>query len=378
MRTLIGILLVATAAVLSMGQARVSIDTGGSGPVNPNQFWGYTLVPPPLGLNGSFYTQTSIFAPGWQIHAVFSAPKTGVLDTFEFWAFVTTKQDIKVSFQDVDPATGRGNGTATYYRVLPAVSQVSNTWHVMGAMTDDGTDSGNFKSVVAGQRVAVVIEFASTAGDISFVGVQAANQMSLTSTYLDRYNGSSWTRSGAQQFSAAIKYHDGTYAQIEGWFPTTGNSGFSLQTQNATAIEYGIVVTFPKDVLVKGFWSQTPNSWGSGAGDGAYVFKLYDTAGVVIVTSGQVNKLNTNSNDTAGTIIVSVPQFKLKANTAYRVVMSVVGTNYLVFNRYVVPTNLLAAHPGGALWVSTYKLYGSTLFVDASQRIPVGLVLDGF
>jgi hypothetical protein len=101
---------------------------------------------------------------GW----VFTVPKTGTLRTAHVeMTQQTSIQDIRFSFQNVD-ANNEPDGTEDQYRVYTPVGGDLNQYASPGIMSSDGTDGGVKRSVTQGDRIALVIRFESTAGDIDF------------------------------------------------------------------------------------------------------------------------------------------------------------------------------------------------------------------
>lgn len=143
---------------------------------------------------------------------VFRAPKDGDLDSVGFYlGTVTTPQDLEVSFRNVvESGGGAGypDATADQYHVIASGSLVSAGWNTTGVMTNDGTGGGTKRTVAQGDLLAVVFRMTGS-GNIMFR--VATNDILVNFPYATIYNSSKLGR----PFPLAIKYADGTYAELD-------------------------------------------------------------------------------------------------------------------------------------------------------------------
>lgn len=196
---------------------------------------------------------------------VFRVPKTGTLDQIEF-IFGTIAQapanGVKVSFQDVEQDQGtqpfKPDGTADEYRVIAQGDVVANTWIAPGLMTDDGTDTGNKRSVTEGDLVAAVVEFENfVAGD----SIQVENAYTMAKPWQlgVAYNiGAGWVVNASSSIhpAVALKYNDGTYECITAYgFPTniSGNQTTHTISSSTNPDEIALRFKLPMACEVSGF-----------------------------------------------------------------------------------------------------------------------------
>lgn len=100
---------------------------------------------------------------------VFTVPKTGTLNTVHLMqAEQTDIQDLHISFQNLD-SNNDPDGTVDQFRVFTPQGADLNNHVSVGLITDDGTDGGVKRVVTQGDKIAVVIRFDSTGGDIDIV-----------------------------------------------------------------------------------------------------------------------------------------------------------------------------------------------------------------
>jgi hypothetical protein len=126
---------------------------------------------------------------------ILTVPKTGSLETVHlFQSQQTSIQDLHVSFQDLT-ATGDPDGTADQFVVYTPVGGDLNTYKAVGPITSDGTGGGARRSVTQGDRIAVVVRFNSTAGDIDILsGVTKDGTKDLRAPYamFSSNSGTAW------------------------------------------------------------------------------------------------------------------------------------------------------------------------------------------
>lgn len=118
-------------------------------------------VPRHLGLSSAQYDTSSLLvdASGEKAAFILRAPATGALKKVAVrTGGVTQNQTIRVSFQDVDPATGYPDGVADQWRNLAIADTDDNVAKETGILSSDGTDGGTLRSVTRGDLLAVVFE----------------------------------------------------------------------------------------------------------------------------------------------------------------------------------------------------------------------------
>jgi len=305
--------------------------------------------------------------------AIITIPKTGTLDKIEFRTdTITTAQDVKISFQAVDPASGNPIGVVDQFVVVTGAS-LAVGWQVPGLITSDGTGSGSKRTVSAGDLLAIVFEFNATLGDVRFTSIlknSSTNLMADGYQYVDSFDGvSTWTKS-ANGFVGALKYSDGSYAYVN-----PNMIPFSNNTTTATAFnsgsspnERGLIFQFPFSVTVSGVWFLSTR-----AGD--CQVKLYDTDGTTVLSTISLDKDNTMA-DTPVTIAYFSTPINLTTNGTYRI--SVVPTTVTNITTYDIPfsTNaLMQAALGGVNFFATTRTGGAWTNNNLAKPL-MGLVIS--
>ena len=127
-------------------------------------------IPRLIGLGTAYFDNTTLVvdASGEKAAFILRAPATGTLKKVGFrTGAVTQNQTIRVSFQDVNTATGFPDGVVDQWRNLAIADTEDNTAKETGLVTSDGTDGGSLRSVTRGELLAVVFEHNPfNAGDI--------------------------------------------------------------------------------------------------------------------------------------------------------------------------------------------------------------------
>lgn len=315
------------------------------------QFPGGLVVPPPLAFSATApsSTATTIDAAGEKTSVVFTVPKTGTLERFEFKVATVTlnaASRIKVSFQDLD-ASRNPDGTADQYRVLEPADLPSNSWIAPDALTDDGTDTGNKRSVTRGQRIACVIEYDTfTVADsfqVTHIGGSSTANWTNPSYRID-YDGASWSKTDGAIVTLALRYDDGTYTQIIGAYPVSNLSNAIFNSGSAVD-ERGMLFQLPAPMLVGGIIARIAPS----DANMSIPIVLYDTDGqTVLRTSNLVGFANTNSRHLNLRFDSDV---RLEANVPYRLtVKPSSATNVTLYYFETESSELMEMMEGGANW----------------------------
>ncbi len=311
---------------------------------------------------------------------VFTVPKSGVLDKFEFrTGTVINNPDngLRISFQDLNSA-GDPDGGQDQYRDIPSGSVTSNTWITPGLMTSDGTDTGSKRTVVAGQRLAVVIEFPSfVAGDQLFISynVTVANSFQDIEEFSDHFI-AAWTHEsggggGGGTICGALKY------ETDGYYPISDTSIPALTWNNLTLgnatspDEIALRFMLPVDLPCDGGWCR-----GDLDGDGDFI--LYDSDGTSVLASFFHDASQRGLGGGIGNMGFRWPAVDLLANTAYRLAFkpSTATTGIL----YTFTTNsaaLMGAVVGGVEWYRSSRTDGGSWTDTTTERPLMGLHVPG-
>lgn len=313
-----------------------------------------------------------INADGRKIAFVFQVPKTGTLDLVEFrTGTVGGPPSIRVSFQDIDPATGSPDGTQDQYR---DITVSTDAWHVPGVMTSDGTDGGTKRSVTVGDWLGVVFEFASfTAGHFLNLSYFQTYSVASQGAFVDgswtaTFNGTTWSKFVSAPI-LALKYSDGTYAPISSWtYPINTISTVAINT-STTPDEIGLRFQFPFACQVSGAWMR---------GDLGNVADLilYDAADNVLASFSHDPDIRV-----AGGGINKFWRFApvdLSANTTYRLILKPTSTSSVsLYTMNLANANHLQAIDGGTEWYYTSRSDAGA-WTDTNTRRPfMGLQVSG-
>jgi hypothetical protein len=267
-------------------------------------------------------------ATGEKLGAIFRVPKTGTLAKVRFLtSTVTTGDTMKVSFQDVDMATGNPDETADQYRTVVVNNTDDNAWITTGLITTDGTDVGSLRSVTRGDLLAIVIEFDSyVAGNLNIQN---------TTTILDYGNGcytalktgGSWVKSTNTAGCFELEYDDGSLAYTDTLLPGAG-AGLTLAS-NTTPDEAALYFRFPVGVTVGGAYLFLDI-------DAALDVVLYDTDGTTALATVSLDSDVRASTSANGTLVVFPTEIDLTANSFYRLAVKPTTTTAVGYRRMTV------------------------------------------
>lgn len=283
------------------------------------------LLPPklPTFQQGTLGTATGspLTASTDRMAFIFQCPKAGTLAKIHFLiTALTTGEDLKCSFQDVDGTTANSppDGTADQFRVVSAPGGTG--WFTTGLMTDDGTNGGVKRTVTQGQVLAVVIEWnAFSAGNltigIAFLGDGSSQTGVPILPYTLRRTGGTWQVNSRGLGCFALEYDDGSFAELE----TVGCLPFKATTiqqgdTGTTPDEFGLRFQPPFNCKVDGVWFHGNTS-------DNYDVVLYDTDGATVLASVSMDKDVRDSTGNAFRYARFTSQATLTAGGTYRVVL---------------------------------------------------------
>ena len=153
------------------------------------------------GLDSS--SSSIIDAAGEKYEAIFEIPKAGTVSHLCFMTGgVTASQTLRVGLETLDST---GNASGTQYGGSVAGTQVAPA-----ATTYYEVPLGTNATVVKGDKVALVIQFDGTVGNLQ---IKSAAGIPTHFPYSGLYT-TSWTKNITLLSMVGIKYNDGTYGQI--------------------------------------------------------------------------------------------------------------------------------------------------------------------
>lgn len=183
----------------------------------------------------AFFDAILLDAAGEKAGFVFEVQKAGTVTILHFrLSGVTTGQTLRAGLYAVDAS---GNPTTTAYGGM-----------AVGTVTVADTDDNTLKQVtlatpatmVAGDWVALVIEFDSTAGNLNI----SRSGGSSGDAFSTLYTGGAWGARSMYASGFALEYNDGTLGPSDSMLVSTfQNPGFHLDT--AIADEYGTRFIYP-------------------------------------------------------------------------------------------------------------------------------------
>lgn len=319
------------------------------------------------------YTYGLIDANGEAIAFIFAAPKTGNLAKVRFrTGTVTTGDTIRISFQDVDVATGLPDGGVDQYRALAIADGDDNKALYTGLITSDGTDTGSLRAVTAGQIVAVVFDYAAyTAGNIQIMFLLTASGLQAFPYGGTRSAAGVWTKQ-ALPFPLAVEYDDTTYSEIYGVCPAVTNIAAESYGSGSTPDEFGNLITVPMSCTANGIWIM--GGWQTGACQ----YILYDTDGTTALAT------ITMDPDIIGGSSYQTPlrlQFSsavtLTKDGAYRIVAKPTTASLATLYAWSYPAaTVLTAEPGGTQCYSTTRTDAGAWTDSQTKRYGIGLLLS--
>jgi len=341
--------------------------------VPPGGLW---YVPPLTAGTASSFVGTTINAAGEKVAACFRVPKSGVLNRCEFVVgTVGNNPDngLRVSFQDLD-ASGHPDGTQDQFRTM-AGPFVGNTWQTPGLMTSDGTDTGIKRTVVAGDRIALVVEFesfvASDSIDIRRYPLLGADGTGEMEYYSDEFITGAWVRptSTPGMIPLALEYVTDGYVNIlENCYPILAFANATYNT-GSTPDERALRFQVPMACVCDGAWIRADF-------DGDCDILLIDSDGTTVLATTTVDS-SARGFTTGATAVVRWAGVALTANTTYRVSVRPSTVTSLNLFGFTVENNArMLAAPGGTTWYqSTRTDAGAWTDTDTSRPF-IGLHLS--
>jgi hypothetical protein len=223
-------------------------------------------------------------------------------------ATVTSAETLAVTIQTVDATTGAPTGSLYGSMVEGTVTPTSNTTHEV--------TFGTGATAVAGDVVAVVIEFDSAIGNLQ---IAAMGDTARTFPYCALFT-ASWAKT-SQAPVLSLRYDDGSYSSpnmhMGGAFGDSGNLN-SSSSPDEYALKFSLpMATKCSGLVILGFLSTAT----TGTADAV----LYDSDGTTPLASVSLDpELMASAN--VGRIFVSfaTPQ-ALAANTFYRIAFVATG-----------------------------------------------------
>jgi hypothetical protein len=338
-------------------------------------------VPGNWGIANGVYTHafsTAMNASGDRYAFVIEVPKSGTLDLFEFMTGAMTNNPdngIRLSFQDIDPATGFPDGTQDQYRDHTSGLSATTWTAPPGVMTHDGTNGGTKRTVTKGQHLGCVIDFVSFVAGDSFgptvLAVNAASQQILSTNYIANGSSGSYAKDTTNYPILALKYDDGTYAEFD--IPIWPIQAINSRTFNNGSTPDERALRFSPAVTARccGIWARVDV-------DGVADLVLYDSASSVLASGSLDPDIRSiNSHVPARVLFDGVTL--TPAGAPYRAAIKPTsGTSVISMDIDVPSAAHMGALPGGTSWHGSTRTDAGAWSDTTTQRPMIGLIFDGF
>lgn len=319
-------------------------------------------------------------ADGEKVAFILKAPRAGTINNiaFNMTAFTQCTNGLKVSIQGV--GTNEPDGTPTHYRVVPNTDMGADTTIVTGLMTDDGTDTGNKKTLTAGEVFAVVIEFNSFAASdsLSIMWCQDQGQFNgrTHASYALLDVGAGYVRQTiTQTLQIGVKLATVGYMKLDGCRVHDGTMTNGLSVNSGTAAdEIALKFTLPVPMRCIGMrWYGTLQN--AGAAGPAHTVRLYDASDTVLGSAVETELFACSTDNGAGPkgSYWSGGGVELEANTTYRVAIEGTASDSGIVVYYnqisAVDSDLTAVWPWGADGVYSSRADGGA-WTDVTTKQP--------
>jgi hypothetical protein len=310
-------------------------------------------------------------ASGEKLAYIVTIWKPGILHKVYFrTATVATGDTLKVSFQNVDDTTGDPDGTPDQYRTIVVGNGDDNVALQTGILSSDGTDNGTKRTVVAGERLAIVFEFDSfVAGNILLTARSAAaGPGSSGQIYSDHFT-AAWVKS-ANLPMVALEYSDGSYGPIPYVDPSVSGMAAEVFASDDTPDERGLIFQAPFSAKVMGFWANVDI-------DADADVVLYDSDGT---TPLETYRLDSNVRQATHSLPYHVPistEVTLTKDTNYRLTLKPASTTDVGLMVGNVPAAaVMDAYSGGQECHYTARTDGGAWAETTTKRPFMGLILS--
>lgn len=303
-----------------------------------------------------------------RIAVVFSIPKTGNV-TAVGWTTttVTSSQSIDTRIETIDAATGHPSGTLYHANATVAQATLASTTYYEPTFASAAP-------VTAENMVAVVLQYTSTAGTISF---RTINQLfnSLMFPYGDCNLTGSYGKDTSKTLSIVLKYDDGLYYEVGVPLPISNtNISVSYNVDTVTFDEYGIKFSVPVPCRVSGVWLGGSNVSAGGTAD----VVLYGSDGSTTLESISLDGDIQAGSSTAGYMYMkfATPQ-TLTKDTYYRLTLKPTNaTNSTLMEFTYASSAILDAISGGSNVHETKRLNTGAWTDTTNIRPWMGVIID--
>ncbi len=330
----------------------------------PGGLW----LPAPLlnGYNSPEYDSAFnmvIDAAGEKAATIFMVPKSGTITAIGFMTgAVTTAQTLQAGLYTLDASD---NPSATAYGGMVVGTQAApaaNTWYEVAL--------GTGATATAGDAIAAVIDWNATAGNLEIRQISGnAGGVAQCALPFNTHYTTAWAKQSTAIPCIAIKYSDGTYAEIPMTLPVTAitqryfNSG-------STPDERGMKFTLPAPMRLSKIWLYQRISdvqdWN---------FVLYDSAGTAVLTQTINHSIGATGRMKVFDLATKQSLF---ANSVYRAVVKPTTTtnDFYIHDMSFNSAAMLDILGGGQNFHATERTDAGAWTDTTTIRPMMGLVFD--
>jgi hypothetical protein len=320
------------------------------------------------------FSSTVLDASTEKAALIIQAPKSGTIESVEFipttGTTVNAASALRVSLQDVSATNGNPDGTQDQYRDLAGSDLSAGTWVSSGIISSNGTDGGTKRSVTKGDILSVVWEYQTfTASDVVRLGGVLRGSFSKSDyPYGDSQASGTWTKQDNLPI-VAIKYADGSYVEVAGIWPATGDPTVAYNS-GSTPDERALRFKLPAAMRVAGAWFMCDC-------DGDLEVVLYDNAGTAQRTIAIDKDIRQETTPGYRYVLFS-SSIELAANTVYRLAIKPTSATSITLTEVTFNSNaIMAACPGGIEMYLSTRTDGGAWTDDTARRPFIGLIIDG-
>lgn len=334
-----------------------------------------TVAPTMVGLTPTMDSAIEFVA------VVFQVPKSGTLDQFEWRQFAQVNapdNGIRFSFQDVT-ALGSPDNVEDQFAVVTVVG--AGIWLTpANVMTDTGLAGGVKRVVTKGDWLACVVRFENFVAADSFTmaimpaggGYLLQTAPTLNYCLTSANSGTTWIKAVLEGLPCfALKYNDGTYAEL-GW-PFIPALNINTRTFNTgtTPDERGLLFQVPFPCRCSGAWVRIDI-------DNPVDIILYNASDSIIASASLVAGKRSSTTGMNARINFNTP-VNLSPNVNYRLaVLPTSASSIITYDFDVSNAALLTAIDGGSTWMSTERTNAGAWTNVNTNRPFMGIILDGF
>jgi len=302
-------------------------------------------------------------AAGEKASCIFQIPKSGTITNIGFMTgAVTSSQTLKVGVYSLDasddPSTTVYGGMAAGTQASPA----ADTWYEVAL----GTNA----TATAGDVVAVTIEWNATAGNLE-IRQMAGNSGGIAQVGLpfNTHYTAAWSKQTTTIPCIAIKYDDGSYAEIPLTLPVTAITQRYFSS-GSTPDERGMKFTLPAPMRLTKFWLYQRIS------DVAdWDFVLYDSGNSVLLT--QTLNHSVGATGRLKVFELSTKQ-SLTASSVYRAVIkpTTATSDFYIHDMTLNSVAMLDIFGGGQNFHATERTDAGAWTDTTTSRPLMGFVFD--